>query len=208
MTTFLTNILNKTSLEYPDKTSFHVDNIDAQHEISQQLLNYIKTLDPKLERPVVTVGIGTDRSTGDSLGPLVGTLLADKSTFCTNMHVYGTLDMPVHATNMADKIDFIMSQHENPIVIAIDASLGQSKNVGNINLGLGPLHPGAGVKKSLPLIGHMHLTATVNVGGYLEYLVLQNTRLSLVMRMAKSISEILYRTYRQINLESLKVPSH
>ena len=34
----------------------------------------------------------------------------------------------------------------------------------------------------------MHIIGIVNVGGFMEYLVLQNTRLSLVMRMADVIS--------------------
>ncbi|MGB4008573.1 MAG: DUF1256 domain-containing protein, partial [Bacillota bacterium] len=33
-----------------------------------------------------------------------------------------------------------------------------------------------------------HITGIVNVGGFMEYLVLQNTRLSLVIRMAEAIA--------------------
>ncbi|MEW6230356.1 MAG: DUF1256 domain-containing protein, partial [Bacillota bacterium] len=36
-----------------------------------------------------------------------------------------------------------------------------------------------------------HVTGIVNVGGYMEYLVLQNTRLCLVMRMAEVIATAL-----------------
>lgn len=34
----------------------------------------------------------------------------------------------------------------------------------------------------------MHITALVNVGGYMEYLVLQSTRLSVVIKMANIIA--------------------
>ena len=53
-------------------------------------------------RPIVFVCIGTDRSTGDSLGPLIGTLLEEKSIH--PFHVYGTLDHPIHALNLAEKL--------------------------------------------------------------------------------------------------------
>jgi hypothetical protein len=42
----------------------------------------------------------------------------------------------------------------------------------------------------------MHIVGVVNVGGFMEYLVLQNTRLSLVMRMAEVISTGLINSFR------------
>lgn len=138
------------------------------------------------EQDIVVLCIGTDRSTGDALGPLVGTKLKDQLPH--KMHVYGTLEEPVHAVNLADKIEMITHTHQNPLVIAIDACLGQYSNVGAIHVADGPLKPGAGVKKELPSVGSFHITGIVNVGGFMEYFVLQNTRLFLVMRMAEVIA--------------------
>lgn len=56
---------------------------------------------------------------------------------------------------------------------------------------------GAAVNKSLPLVGEIHITGVVNVGGFMEYLVLQNTRLNLVMRMAGVIVQGLINTLAQ-----------
>ena len=42
--------------------------------------------------------IGTDRSTGDSLGPLIGYKLREKGM--KNARVLGTLEEPVHAMNL------------------------------------------------------------------------------------------------------------
>ncbi|MFY9218842.1 MAG: DUF1256 domain-containing protein, partial [Tepidanaerobacteraceae bacterium] len=52
----------------------------------------------------------------------------------------------------------------------------------------GSLKPGAGVNKKLPPVGNFHITGVVNVGGFMEYLVLQNTRLFTVMKMVDIIS--------------------
>jgi len=139
-----------------------------------------------VEQDVVVLCIGTDRSTGDSLGPLVGTKL--HARYSRQYHVYGTLEHPVHAMNLAEKIEEIQQTHHHPLIIAIDACLGQFSSVGSINVIDGPLKPGAGVKKELPAVGTFHITGIVNVGGFMEYFVLQNTRLYIVMQMAEIIA--------------------
>lgn len=142
------------------------------------------------EQPIVVVCVGTDRSTGDCLGPLVGTYL--QKSKLSQLHLYGTLDDPVHAMNLNDTISTIYQHYSNPFVIAIDACLGQLTSVGCIQIGDGPVKPGAGVNKELPPVGNMHITGIVNVGGFMEYFVLQNTRLSLVMSMADIIARSCY----------------
>jgi putative sporulation protein YyaC len=137
-------------------------------------------------KDVVLVCIGTDRSTGDCLGPLVGHKL--KLIQYSRVYVYGTLDHPVHAKNLCDVIREIEQKHERPFLIGIDACLGKPERIGQISIGKGPLRPGAGVNKNLPEIGHMHIIGVVNMSGFMEYLILQNTRLNLVMRMADTIS--------------------
>lgn len=130
--------------------------------------------------------IGTDRSTGDCLGPLIGTQL--EAAEISNVAVLGTLDHPVHASNLSETLRQVrQSGHGRPLV-AIDACLGNLDSVGTITLGLGPLRPGAGVNKALPEVGDLSITGVVNVGGFMEYFVLQNTRLNLVFRMAKTIA--------------------
>ncbi|MDF2682669.1 MAG: yyaC [Brevibacillus sp.] len=138
------------------------------------------------EEEIILVCIGTDRSTGDALGPLVGSKLQTHSSRL--LQVYGTLDDPVHAMNLTDKLEFIQTKHPKATVIAVDACLGQFSHVGNINVINGPLKPGAGVKKELPAVGTFHITGIVNVGGFMEYFVLQNTRLAVVMSMAEIIA--------------------
>ena len=126
--------------------------------------------------------IGTDRSTGDSYGPLVGTLLTKANV----KNVIGTLEDPLHAVNLDERIGEIP---KGRYVIAIDACLGQASSVGTIKAKCGAIMPGAGVGKSLPSVGDMHITAIVNVGGFMEYFVLQNTRLHLVMGLAETTAK-------------------
>jgi putative sporulation protein YyaC len=150
---------------------------------------------PKLNiRPIVIVCIGTDRSTGDCLGPLIGFHIKDE---ISHFHVYGTLKDPVHAVNLEETMAFIKEKHRNPFIIAIDACLGRFKSVGYIQVAQGAIKPGAGVNKELPAVGDMHITGIVNVSGFMEFLVLQNTRLHLVMNMAAIISKGLIEAEKQ-----------
>jgi putative sporulation protein YyaC len=169
------------------KTRIIHDDLDAAENLAEELLASIPRV---TSRPIVFVCIGTDRSTGDSLGPLVGTLLEEKSL--RTFYVYGTLDEPIHAVNLSEKLKEIHVKHNNPYIIGIDACLGRTKNVGVIQLGNGPVKPGAGVNKELPAVGDIHITGIVNVSGFMEFFVLQNTRLNLVMRMAKTIASGIY----------------
>ena len=135
--------------------------------------------------------IGTDRSTGDCLGPLVGYKLTSSCNL-NDVHILGTLDKPIHAKNLKTTIESIYSELNNPFLIAVDASLGRSENIGKINLYNGPLSPGSGVNKSLESVGNISLTGIVNVSGYMEYIVLQNTRLSIVMQLSEIIAASLH----------------
>lgn len=135
---------------------------------------------------IVFVCIGTDRATGDCLGPLIGYKIQDMSY--KNVHVLGTLDNPVHAKNLEEHLSEI-KKYNNPFVIGIDASLGKFERIGFVNIKEGSLSPGSGVNKTLPSVGDMHITGIVNMSGFMEIMVLQNTRLSLVMNMANIISK-------------------
>lgn len=131
---------------------------------------------------VIFVCIGTDRSTGDSLAPIVGTYLTERGY----KNVYGTLNSPVHAVNL---VDIIKTLPNDKVVIAIDACLGRLSSVGLYQVRKGSIKAGAGVGKELPEVGDYSIVGIVNVGGFMEYFVLQNTRLNLVMNMAKDITD-------------------
>lgn len=150
----------------------------------------------------IIVCIGTDRSTGDSLGPLTGTLLQERRL--RHLTVYGTLHEPVHALNLEEKLAMIQKEHVQPYIIAIDACLGKISSVGDIIAGTGSILPGAAVNKQLPPVGDLFITGVINVSGFLEYTVLQSTRLSLVMDMSKSIAAIIEAIDRQITLQKFK----
>ncbi|ADU32546.1 spore protease YyaC [Evansella cellulosilytica] len=168
--------------------------------VTSDMAKKIYSLLPKdNNQQIIIVCIGTDRSTGDSLGPLVGTKLLERG--CKRFPVFGTLEKPVHAKNLEETLSSIQLNYDNPFIIGIDACLGRHSSVGYMTVSEGPVKPGAAVNKVLPDVGNIHITGIVNVNGFMEMMVLQNTRLSLVMDMADIISRAISRAARWLETE-------
>lgn len=167
----------------------HVDDAGAETVLQDAVRQAIHQVPSGLIPGLVVVCVGTDRSTGDALGPLTGDRL--RALVPGPARVFGTLEEPVHAGNLSDCIATIKNRYPDHVVLAVDACLGSLENVGTICVGLGALRPGAGVNKTLPPVGDLHITGVVNVGGFMEYFVLQNTRLHLVVKMSAVIADSL-----------------
>lgn len=166
----------------------------AHIELSEQLSSILNRTGA-FKRPLAVMCIGSDRSTGDSLGPMIGYKLS-KFSF-ENVFIYGSLNNPINAVNLSSAIEFINEFHENPYIIAVDASLGKQEHVGYVTLAEGPLYPGLGVKKELPEVGSLHITGIVNTTGNKDNLLLQTTRLSTVMTLADIITAGFVETFRR-----------
>lgn len=163
----------------------------ASDEIGNALEYYISHVD-LFWTELIFLCIGSDRITGDCLGPLIGHQL--NRTARHPYTVYGTLDYPVHALNLNEVLKDIQYAHPQGLIIAIDASLGSSSHQGCVCVGKGAILPGAGVSKNLPAVGHVFITGIVNQTGVSPHLLLSSTRLSDVMQMADSISQGILQT--------------
>lgn len=173
-------ILNRCNTEYFSLLK------NTHTEIGDYINTLMKHADKKNITPVILC-IGTDRATGDCLGPLVGKKLLDSNCKCL---VIGNLDFPVHALNLRQALSNIYLSYDNPYVIAVDASLGSKAHVGKITVANCPISPGKGVNKSLPAVGDISITGIVNVYGKSPAL-LQSTRLNIVMQLADCIANSL-----------------
>lgn len=130
---------------------------------------------------VLFLCIGTDRSTGDCLAPLVGMYLQELGY----KNVYGTIDDPIHGDNLREALEKIP---QNKKVIAVDAVLGS--NINTLIFKKGSIKPGAAINHSLPEVGDYGILGVVNIdtGNYiLNSATIQSTRLSLTIKMAKTI---------------------
>lgn len=181
---------------------FNSSDKTAAYELGCTLSELIKE-HMLLNKSIIFLCIGSDRATGDCLGPIIGYKLSKHKKF-HNYYVYGTLAEPVHAKNLQDTIDLIYQTHEDAFIIAIDASLGKSDHIGYITLGEGPLKPGAGVDKNLPEVGDIFITGIVNFSGFLDNMLLQTTRLNVVMSMADQICLAIFYSINKLKELTMK----
>lgn len=171
------------------KFSYHYEDPMCLSKVETAVRTMLRSFNVNDSMSLVYLCIGTDRATGDCLGPLVGTRL---KVLLPSATVFGTLDEPAHAANLEDTLALLANTCSDPFIVAIDASLGNADRIGFINVNKGCLKPGTALKKVLPEVGQFHISGVVNVGGYLEYMVLQNTRLNTVYRMADIIARAIF----------------
>ncbi|MED1472250.1 spore protease YyaC [Bacillus salipaludis] len=161
-----------------------------EREIEKMAKKFKLVLDSTKDE-IIFLCIGSDRSTGDSFGPMVGTMLKDRKI---PFPVYGTLEDPVHAQNFKKILKGLKQTHNEPFIVAIDAALGEASQIGLIVLKEGAIFPGKALNKGLPSVGDYHLKAIVNyLDPYNPMESLNTTRLNTVMKLADIVTRIISR---------------
>ncbi|OWA33075.1 spore protease YyaC [Saccharibacillus sp. O16] len=132
--------------------------------------------------------IGTDRSSGDAFGPLVGSRLKAAGF----PHVFGTMEAPCDATNLERIIDELPT---DLTIVAFDACLGKPGSIGKFLLRKAPLIPAGSMKGTFAPIGNYSVAAVVNTMGPRPYQSLQSASLRLVLQMAEETAETAIRLF-------------
>lgn len=138
------------------------------------------------KRPVILC-IGSDRVTGDCLGPIVGQMLVERNV---NAFVYGTLSHPVTALNLKESVRHIKRVHSDKKVLAIDSSVGKASDIGKVRISFGSIAPGSADGKKLPKVGDVSITATVTD---LSKTPLSAVRLGIVYDLAREVTDRIMR---------------
>lgn len=161
--------------------SFYRPTISEQELLQlKHFLNHINEQCPSKE-DIAFICIGTDQSTGDSFGPLTGTMLKEAGF----KYVYGTMDNPCDAYRIEQLMKDIKGLHK--VVIAIDACLGLDKSVGKFICLTEPLLPGAATGRRLPAVGDYSIAGVVNANGPKPYWKIQSTSLMHVLNMVYTL---------------------
>ena len=164
--------------------SFHFYNSLAETGI----LTALNRLAQNFKSAPIVLCIGSDLAIGDSLGPVVGTMLRKKGY---SGAVYGTLKNPVTAKEVKYINDFLKKTHPNSPVIAIDAAVGEDADIGLIKVADGALKPGSGANKRLGKVGDISILGIVASRTAFSYSALNLTRLNMVYAMAEAVSDAL-----------------
>ena len=139
---------------------------------------------PQNKKPIL-ICIGSDLVLGDSLGPLVGTMLKKRGA---KSFIYGTLNLPITAKEVEYAGKYLKQMHPNSISIAIDAAVGNAEDVGLIRITDKGLKPGLGVDKNLGVVGDLSIIAVVAAKSLQNHNLFNLTRLNLIYKMAEKIA--------------------
>lgn len=169
--------MSKVKIHYKDSLGYYT------------LSNFLKD---ELNTNTIIVCIGTDRCIGDCLGPLIGSMLEEKFF---PLPVYGTIANPIHALNLDSKLSDIKLKHPDCKIIGIDACLGPSSKIGEIQVRDYPINPGKGVGKSLSPVGDISIIGIVDSSDIDEPFTSRNIRLNLILEISKVITQGLVHGY-------------
>lgn len=136
------------------------------------------------ERQPVILCIGSDLAIGDSLGPVCGTLLQERS--CG--FVYGTLRQTVTAKEVRYMNEFLRDTHPAARHCRRRGGRGCGRYRPDKDLRLRH-KAGLGANKKLGKVGDVGIMGIVAEKSLFNYSLLNLTRLNLVYRMAEIIAE-------------------
>lgn len=134
----------------------------------------------------VVLCIGSSQVIGDSLGPMVGDLLRDK--YNTPAYVYGGINAPVNGVNYEKYCSHLKKMHPSSLIIAVDACVGEEKDVGKIKYTARGLKAGEALKKNLPRVGDIGILGVVAGRGNDNLFALMNCSYSLIANMSERIA--------------------
>ena len=184
-----------------------VESFSVFNEYSNVGIPYVLSEMVMDNKPVI-VCIGSDLVLGDSLGPIVGTMLKDRSV---DAFIYGTLSSPVTAKEVCGLRRFLDKVHPTSKIIAVDAAVGDLNDVGTIRVIKGGLKPGLGVNKNLGSVGDVSVIGVVAKKSQKNYDLFNATRLGLVYKMADKIAtgieEFLSKSTQKTYIKPYKIKS-
>ena len=140
----------------------------------------------------VVVCIGSDKVSGDMLGPLVGTSLRDK--YRVTCPVYGVVGESVNGVNLETYLAMLRERHASDSVIAVDAAVGKREDVGKIRLKRGGIRAGGALEKAFGQVGDVGIVGVVAEETEPEdvYAALLAVPFELVSELASRIANMIY----------------
>lgn len=136
--------------------------------------------------------IGTDRVIGDSFGPLVGYKLQYLYKDEENIKVIGNLNNIICTHNILKIISEINNKYPDSFLIAIDAALSNTNNIGKVIVSKNSINVASGLDRKSIYVGDVSIKGVVsknfNNPKY-NFKLLQNTPLNLIMNMADAVAE-------------------
>lgn len=139
--------------------------------------------------------IGTDRVIGDSFGPLVGNKLDCLFKNEKNIKIIGNLNNIVCIQNIFSVIEKINHIYKKPFLIAIDSTLSNQNNLGEIVVSRNSIKVASSFIRRNICVGDMGIQGVVSRkmnNPRCNFRLLQNVPLKLIMNMVDLVTQGIY----------------
>lgn len=138
--------------------------------------------------------VGCDRVVGDSLAPMVGELLKNKYMLPT--YVYGDLELNITAQNIMSYIRKVKEWHKGAPIIVVDATLGDSEQVGCVHYYKGGCYPAGIYTQGVGKIGDYCILGVVGEKGTNQAKFLHGINLKIVKKLSEEIAKAIWCAFR------------
>lgn len=163
--------------------NFYYNNRRAVVGVLSALKKFVGT-----DNAPVIVCIGSDRVSGDSLGPITGSMLKNKLPL-PDVFVLGSLESTVTAKEVKYLGEFLRETFARRTIICVDSAVGNMSDVGVIKVSDSPLLPGSGINKRLGKIGDVSIQGVVAEKSFLSRSALSEVKMGMVYKMSDIISD-------------------
>ena len=119
-----------------------------------ELSNLIKD-ENDINRNIIFLCIGTSRVVGDSVGPIVGSILKQNIISNKQIEVLGDCENNIHYENIEQNVDIVKKLNPNSLIVVIDSALSKEENIGRIFVQNRGLKYGEGIKKKSNIVGNI-----------------------------------------------------
>lgn len=158
---------------------------------------------------ILFICIGNSKIIGDSLGPLVGSIILNRKDIIEKnkniqIEVIGTINNPLVYSKIETVVREINKREYNKIII-IDSAFGSKYNIGKVSINNSIINVGKGINKGRVLKGDIILKGIVaqnffNINKNLEEL--NQVTLDQIEQISKKVINIIYTTI--LKIESIK----
>ncbi|MDR1939802.1 MAG: spore protease YyaC [Clostridiales bacterium] len=141
------------------------------------------------ELPVIMC-IGSDRVSGDLLGPAVGKILVEE--YNLRAYVYGVTGRNINGENIDEYDGFIKKIHGGSVVVAVDACLGPEREIGQIKVSRCGVGAGFAVRKPGKRYGDVGVVGIVAKNSSDNVMQLLSAEYSLVEKLSRKVAEYVF----------------
>lgn len=166
--------------------------------ISDKIINLIDKRE--ISNPKLTfLCVGTDRVTGDSLGPIVGSNIEKfiNNKKINNVKVIGSLEKNLNNTNIEE-----YTKNPKDITIVIDSAISNTYNIGEIIVDENNIKVRQALNNGKNINSNINIKCIVAKNFENEdanFLMLQNVKLGIVLNLAEKVSTNLYNVIENYN---------